>query len=108
MEGDEVYWLRGTITMLEAQVDGLHYELRVRDIRLAQKDKYIAELEQRVEELKKQASGGIESKPGALPAFVKLNVPRRRRKKPGRKKGHEAALRPMPARIDHHQEVPLA
>jgi transposase-like protein len=43
-----------------------------------------------------------------LPVFVKLNVPRRRRKKPGRKKGHEAALRPMPARIDHHQEVPLA
>jgi hypothetical protein len=48
MERDEVYWLKGTITMLEARVGGLEYELRVRDIRLAEKDKYIAELEQRV------------------------------------------------------------
>jgi transposase len=31
MERDEVYWLRGTITMLEARVDGLEYELHVRD-----------------------------------------------------------------------------
>ena len=40
MERDEVYWLRGTITLLEAQVDGLQYELRVREIRLAEKDQY--------------------------------------------------------------------
>ena len=108
MERDENYWLRGTITMLEAQVGGLEYELRMRDIQLVEKDKYIAELEQRVEELKKQASEATDSKPAELPPFVKLNVPRRRKKKPGRKVGHEAALRPMPAKIDHHQDVPLA
>ena len=106
MERDEVYWLRGTITMLEARVDGLEYELRVRDIRLAEKDKYIAELEQRVEELKKQALSHQPSCP-PLPAFVKLNVPYRRRRKRGRGEGHPAALRPMPAKIDHHQQVPL-
>jgi hypothetical protein len=40
---------------------------------------------------------------------VKPNLPRRRRrrKRPGRGEGHEAALRPMPRRIDHHQDVPL-
>jgi transposase-like protein len=106
MERDETYWLRGTITMLEAQVDGLEYELRVRDYRLAQKDKYIAELEQRIEELKKQAIADP-STSHPLPSFVKLNLPRRRRRKPGRKAGHEAALRPVPTRIDHHQDVPL-
>src|SRR5438552_726929 len=110
MERDEVYWLRGTITMLEAQVEGLEYELRVRDIRLEEKDKYIAELEQRVEELKKQATGsqqGNDGKSPALPSFIKPNVRHGRRRRPGRKKGHEAALRPMPGKIDHHQDVPL-
>ena len=107
MERDEAYWLRGTITMLEAQVGGLEYELRVRDIRLAEKDKYIAELEQRIEELKKQAMANQPLPAPALPAFVKPNRPRRRRRKPGRQEGHEAALRPMPAKIDHHQQVPL-
>jgi transposase-like protein len=91
--------------MLEATVSGLQYELRIRDIRLREKDKRIAELEQQVEELKKQAVGG--TPPRELPPFVKANVPRRRRRKPGRKIGHEAALRPMPVKIDHHQQVPL-
>ena len=97
----------GTIHMLEATVGGLQYELRVRDIRLDEKDRRIAELEQQVEELKKQAMKPGESGPRVLPSFVKPNVPRRRRKKPGRRDGHDAALRAMPRKIDHHQQVPL-
>jgi transposase len=38
---------------------------------------------------------------------VKPSVNNRRRKRPGRKKGHPAALRPMPDHIDAHQPVPL-
>ena len=98
----------GTIHMLEATVSGLQYELRVRDIRLQEKDRRIAELEQQVEELKKQAMKSGESGSRVLPSFVKPNLPRRRRKKPGRKDGHEAGLRPMPRKIDHHQKVALA
>ena len=98
----------GTIELLEATVEGLQYELHVREIRLKEKDKLIAELEQQVEDLKKQAvHGGEEKSAGEVPPWVKPNMRRRRRKKPGRKKGHEAALRPMPVKIDHHQEVPL-
>jgi transposase len=108
---DEAYFLRGTITMLEATVEGLQYELHMRDIRLKAKDKYIAELEQRIEELKQEATAAVAgaggSEPAALPAFVKPNVPRRRRRKPGRKVGHEAALRPPPLWIDRDQQVPL-
>lgn len=108
MERDEAYWLRATITMLNARVGGLEYELRVREIRLAEQDKYIAELEQRVEELKKQALAQQPQSPcPPLPTFVKPNLPRRRRRRPGRKEGHEAALRPMPRKIDQHQDVPL-
>lgn len=110
---DETYCFKATITLLQAQVDGLEYELRVRDIRLEEKDRRIAELEQRVEELKRQAVAppdphGNNGNGHALPAFVKPNLPlRRRRKRPGRKVGHEAALRPMPRKIDRHQDVPL-
>jgi transposase len=41
------------------------------------------------------------------PEFIRASVIRRRRKKPGRKEGHPAALRPMPEQIDVHQQVPL-
>jgi hypothetical protein len=102
----------GTIEMLEATVEGLQYELHVRDLRLKGQDRRIAELEQQVEELKKQQAVEPTQRSngdGGLPSFVKANVPkRRRRKKPGRKAGHEAALRPAPRKIDHHQQVPLA
>ena len=101
----------GTIEMLEATVSGLQYELHVREIRLKEKDQRIAELEQQVEELKMQAvqaSGPQGSNAEELPSFVKPNLPRRRRRKrPGRKVGHAAALRAEPAKIDHHQDVPL-
>lgn len=46
--------------------------------------------------------------PPTPPAFVKPNVPPKKPpRKPGRKSGHAAALRPMPQKIDVHQEVPL-
>jgi transposase-like protein len=108
MDGrDEVYWLKGTIETLEATVEGLQYELRMREIGLKEKDQRIAQLEQQVEELKKQAVAGTQAASRQLPPFVKPNVPKRRKKKPGRKNGHEAALRAMPGKIDHHQQVPL-
>ena len=99
--------MAGTIHMLEATVSGLHYELRVRDIRLNEKDRRIAELEQQVAELKQQAqeSGAMPARD--VPSWVKANVHKRRRRKPGRKEGHEAALRPPPRRIDRHERVSL-
>jgi transposase len=96
--------MAGTIDSLEATVEGLQYELHVRDIRLEEQAKIIAGLERRVEELKVQAVGAADSQ---LPSFVKPNVPHRPRRKPGRKEGHEPAFRPMPTKINHHQEVPL-
>lgn len=100
----------GTIHMLEATVHGLQYELHMRELRIKEQQKIIARLEQQVEELKKQALQDAQldrhKAPPKPPSFVKANVARRRRKKPGRKKGHAPALRPMP-KIDNHQDVPL-
>lgn len=106
--GDEVRWLKATISVLEDRVAGLEYELHVREIRLKEQAGRIAELEQQVEELKKQAVGDAPAAAAVPPPFVKPNLPRRRRRrKPGRQKGHEAALRPIPRKIDHHHQVPL-
>jgi len=41
------------------------------------------------------------------PGFVKPAAARRRHKRPGRKEGHTAALRPLPDHIDEHPDVPL-
>jgi len=41
------------------------------------------------------------------PSFVKANVSRKSARKPGRKEGHPAALRPMPRSIDVHETVAL-
>ena len=53
------------------------------------------------------AAAKVESAEKASPAPVKPSLVHRRRKRPGRKEGHPAALRPMPDHIDFHQEVPL-
>ena len=42
-----------------------------------------------------------------MPSFVKPNTVDRPRRKPGRSKGHKAALRPLPKKIDVKQDVAL-
>jgi transposase len=63
-----------------------------------------ARLKQQNLELTAGAAAG-DDEPATQP--VKPPAPRRRRKKPGRKEGHPAALRPVPEKIDAHQDVPL-
>jgi transposase len=63
-------------------------------------------LKQQVKELTEK---GCEKEQDAKapPQWVKASVRRVRRKRPGRKAGHPAALRPAPAHIDVKQDVPL-
>lgn len=66
-------------------------------------------LKQRVKDLtlaaaSSQQAGGDKSPPVKN---IRPSVKNRRHKRPGRKKGHPAALRPMPDHIDSHQPVPL-
>jgi transposase len=96
---DEEYELR---LKAEAEVHTLSAEL-------ARARKRIKELEKahRDEEGSAEGSAARDSGASQLPAFVKANVQSKRRKKPGQKKGHAAALRPMPAKIDQKIDVPL-
>jgi len=98
---EKVRLMQGTIDYVESVVEGLQYELRVRDFR-------IRELEQENRRLRKRLEEQAPPPPPASPPpFVKPNQPPGRRKKPGRKAGHEAALRPPPEAIDRVVDVPL-
>jgi len=97
---EQLRLLQGTIDYLEAMVEGLNYELRVRDIRIKELEKHNATLLKRLEE---QAP----PPPPAPAPFVKMNLPPHRRKKPGQKPGHDASLRPPPPKIDRTLKVPL-
>jgi transposase len=109
----ENQWLRGDRDELRVQlfhVDQQFSELQERCERLvAENDR----LRRQVEELQAarvadDAANANAAGAGAdTPLAVKPSVRRRRRKKPGRKKGHPAALRPMPEQIDAHQDIPL-
>jgi transposase len=101
---DELYWLKASVTLLEARVHGLEYELRVRDIRIGELERENALLRRRLEE--QAPPPPPPPPPPSPPPFVKPPAPGRR-KKPGRKAGHEAALRPPPDHIDRTVDVPL-
>jgi hypothetical protein len=117
----EVQFLRDENRFLRGERDAIRVEQFHASQRLAELEAANAglaaenqTLARRVEELtaklRDASRGGEKHSDGddGLPPFVKPNVPAgRRRKKPGRKPGHPAALRSMPARIDLHQDVPL-
>jgi len=96
----------------------LEGELRVTGPELYRAYQKIDRLEQRNEKLLAEnkslkqkladVTAELKQKPRpAPPAFVKANVAPRAARKPGRKKGHPAALRPMPETIDVHETVAL-
>src|SRR5947208_4756899 len=68
-----------------------------------------AVLRQKLADLTAELKHQPQAVPAASPGFVKANVPERATppKKPGRRPGHAAALRPMPAKIDIHETVPV-
>jgi transposase len=97
---------------LQIEINGLRREHSARYQELMALRKRVAELEvenvrlkRRIDELTGRPSG--EAEPAEVPAFVKPNVPEKVRRKPGRPKGHPAALRPRPRKVDVQQEVPL-
>lgn len=94
---EKVRLMQGTIDYVESIVSGLHYELRVRDIRIKELEKENALLRKRLEE---------QAPPPPPPPFVKPAAKPGRRKRPGRKPGHEAAFRPPPE-VDRTAKVPL-
>src|SRR6202035_158257 len=101
----ENQWLRGDRDSYRVENVRLHQQvakLQEQNARLLAENQ---RLRRQVEELRAARADAAEQ--AARGASGKPPVVRRRRKKPGRKEGHPAALRPMPRTIDVHQEVPL-
>ena len=105
---------------LRAENQHLRLELMACRPALYRADQRVADLRERVEALSaenrrlrrrvKELTAAASSSPGpaAAPCPPLVKPPARgRRKKPGRKKGHPAALRPVPDQVDVDQDVPL-
>jgi hypothetical protein len=113
----EVQFLRGECRWLRYDRDGYlrdwyHASQRVGVLedRVAGLESENRRLRARVKELTAAAASPAPS-PAPCPArrpfaFVRPPV-RGRRKRPGRKEGHPAALRPVPGRVDVRRDVPL-
>ena len=110
----EAQFLRGENQHLRRQVDTYRpvwYRASVRINELQQRvEKLAAEnrlLKQKVKDLTLSAAQGSEGTAQATPPVVKPSVLKKRPRRPGRKAGHAAALRPRPDKIDSHQQVDL-
>ena len=107
----------GQMQFYRAQAYHLEGQLRAVGPQLYRAERKIERLEQRLEKVATEnavlhqrvaeLTGQLDQRPKAVPAFVKANVGAKTRKAPGRKAGHEAALRPLPEKIDTHITVPL-
>jgi len=101
----QAYHLEGEVQHLRprAYQDGLkiaHLEDRI-EVLVADN----ARLKQRLADLTDKLDHSLPAK--VIPDFVKANIPQKRKKRPGRKIGHEAAHRPVPANIDIQIIVPI-
>ena len=107
MYQDRAHWLQMDVNALRRELS----ERWSRIQRLQQDhDRLQAEntqLKQRIQELTATTPVSDSPAESSVPSFVKANVPARPRRKPGRREGHEAALRPKPGKIDIHEEVAL-
>ncbi len=108
--------LRKHIKRLERENELLGRELHKAQKKLADDEEKIAELEKENSKLKRdlEAKAPQTDKPGSLstpsamqPAYTKPPGSKRRRK-PGRKKGHPGACRPAPTKIDRTVEHKLS
>lgn len=104
---------------LRAENQHLRLELLACRPALYRADQRVADLEERVAKLGAEnrrlrrrvkeltaAAASPASRPAPSPPAFARPPARGRRKRPGRKAGHAAALRPVPDRVDVHQDVP--
>ena len=103
MNRGHAYWLRVDLNAVRRQLTSCYNELtslRKENASLLAEN---AKLTRRIAGLTGQPAPPTPE----IPSFVKPNTVARPRRQPGRSKGHEAALRPLPKKIDLKQEVPL-
>ena len=104
----EAQFLREENQFLRRDRDWLRVEMYHADQRFAELKEQLRSAVEECQRLKRQVAELTQQVPAVRepPPFVKANVPKRR-KRPGRKAGHAAALRPVPDHVDVRQDVPL-
>jgi transposase len=99
------HFLQIEINTLHRDYSEKYEELLALRKRTAELEAENVKLKRRIVELTGRSSDEV--KQAEPPAFVKANVPEKVRRKPGRRKGHAAALRPLPGKINVRQNVTL-
>lgn len=103
MDKGRAYWLQLDLNAARRQLTSCYNELaslRKENASLLAEN---AKLTRRIAGLTGQPSPSTPQ----IPSFVKPNTVDRPRRQPGRSKGHQAALRPLPKKIDVKQDVAL-
>jgi hypothetical protein len=103
MDKGRAYWLQLDLNAARRQLTSCYNELaslRKENASLLAEN---AKLTRRIAGLTGQPSPSTPE----IPSFVKPNTVDRPRRQPGRSKGHQAALRPLPKKIDVKQDVAL-
>jgi transposase len=104
----EMRWLKLTVEFLQRQVTTLSHQVQERDRQIHRLEAENRTLRQRLSEQQSPAPPSSPPSSSRPPPFVKPQADKRhRRKRPGRKAGHDAALRPPPPKVDRTVEVAL-
>lgn len=103
---EEVQFLRGENQHLRLELNPCRPALYQAHQRIERLEQRVAKLTAENKLLKQRLADLAAPAQPEEPALVKASV-RRHRGKPGREAGHPAALRPVPAKIDRHRDVPL-
>lgn len=104
----EAQFLRGHAHHLELELRAVRPQLDRANRRIDQLEQSNAEYQAENLALRRKLDDlSLQLKQKPVPSFVKANVPQDKpAKKPGRPRGHAAAVRPMPGKIDVHQTIP--
>ena len=113
----EAQFLRGRVRHLELELGALRPAAYKADVKIDLLNRANEKLEienrqltQKLDDLSKDLllqNASLAAKSAALPSFVKANVPDRKKRSRGRRKGHAASHRPMPEQIDFYQTIGL-
>jgi transposase len=108
---EDLRWLQLTVEFLQRQVTSLSHQVQERGRQIRRLEEENRLLRQRLVEQQQPPPPPPppppQDPPAPPPPFVKPPVGKHRRKRPGRKAGHQAALRPPPPKIDRTVDVPL-
>src|ERR1700734_2682762 len=88
--------LEGELRVVGPQLYRANQEINQLEQRVAKLTAENKRLKQQLKERTLTSQQPLQNDIAPLPLFVKPSIASRRRKKPGRKKGHPAALRPLP------------